>query len=213
MTSVRELGHPDMIFLPGSKNTMSDLTWMRQNGLEGAVKKQAKDIPIFGICGGYQMLGQEIFDPDCVEEGGRIRGMELLPVSTVLEKMKKRCQTEGRIEILDGPLRELSECAFKGYEIHMGKSEADSSVVVTSEKNKNVYGSYVHGLFDEEHIANAVIQALAEKKGIKIENGVLENYQSFKEKQYDKLADTLRMHLNMEKIYEMLGEDRLRGRR
>ena len=209
VTSVRELHHPDMIFLPGSKNTMGDLKWMRQNGLEAAVKKLAEDIPIFGVCGGYQMLGQEISDFEEVEEGGQMRGMELLPVSTVLEKKKKRCQTEGIINNLNGPFRVLSDCAFKGYEIHMGKTGIEEKVVVTSEKNKNVYGSYVHGLFDEGNIAKLIIQALAERKGIKIENGELEDYQTFKEKQYDKLADTLRMYLNMENIYGMLRETNL----
>ena len=89
VTSISELHHPDMIFLPGSKNTMGDLKWMRQNGLEAAVKKLSEDIPVFGICGGYQMLGKEISDPDGVEEGGKIRGMELLPVSTILMAEKK----------------------------------------------------------------------------------------------------------------------------
>ena len=209
VTSVRELHHPDMIFLPGSKNTMGDLKWMRQNGLEAAVKKLAEDIPIFGVCGGYQMLGQEISDFEEVEEGGQMRGMELLPVSTVLEKKKKRCQTEGIINNLKGPFCVLSDCAFKGYEIHMGKTGIEEKVVVTSEKNKNIYGSYVHGLFDEGNIAKLIIQALAERKGIKIENGELEDYQTFKEKQYDKLADTLRMYLNMENIYGMLRETNL----
>ena len=209
VTSISELHHPDMIFLPGSKNTMGDLKWMRQNGLEAAVKKLAEDIPVFGICGGYQMIGQMISDPEGVEEGGQMRGIELLPVSTVLEKAKRRCQIEGRIERLDGPFHGLSGCTFRGYEIHMGKSGMDQCVVITSDKNRNVYGSYVHGLFDEGAIANVMIQALAEKKGIKIENGVFEDYQTFKEKQYDKLADTLRMYLNMEEIYEMLREANL----
>ena len=83
ITSVRELKQMDLIFLPGSKNTIGDLKWMRQNGLEAAIKKQAESIPIFGICGGYQMLGCWISDPDQVEEGGMIRGMELLPTVSV----------------------------------------------------------------------------------------------------------------------------------
>lgn len=209
VTSIRELRHPDMIFLPGSKNTMGDLKWMRQNGLEAAVKKLAEEIPVFGICGGYQMLGQEIFDPEGVEEGGQMRGMELLPVSTVLMPEKKRCQIEGRIERLSGLFHVLSDCTFKGYEIHMGRTGTEEKIVVTSDKNENIYGSYVHGLFDEGMIANAMVQALAEKKGIEIENGEFEDYRTFKDKQYDKLADTLRMYLNMEEIYGMLGEAHL----
>ena len=209
VTSISELRHPDMIFLPGSKNTMGDLKWMRQNGLEAAVKKLAEEIPVFGICGGYQMLGQEIFDPEGVEEGGQMRGMELLPVSTVLMPEKKRCQIEGRIERLSGPFHVLSDCTFKGYEIHMGRTGTEERIVVTSDKNENIYGSYVHGLFDEGMIANAMVQALAEKKGIEMENGEFEDYRTFKDKQYDKLADTLRMYLNMEEIYGMLGEAHL----
>lgn len=209
VTSISELHHPDMIFLPGSKNTMGDLKWMRQNGLEAAVKKLSEDIPVFGICGGYQMLGQEISDPDGVEEGGKIRGMELLPVSTILMAEKKRCQIEGKIERLNGLFHVLSNCTFKGYEIHMGRTGTEEKVVVTSGMNENIYGSYVHGLFDEGIIANTMVQALAEKKGIEIESGEFEDYQTFKDKQYDKLADTLRMYLNMEEIYEMLGESHL----
>ena len=209
VTSISELYHPDMIFLPGSKNTMGDLKWMRQNGLEAAVKKLSEDIQVFGICGGYQMLGQEISDPDGVEEGGKIRGMELLPVSTILMAEKKRCQIEGKIERLSGLFHVLSDCTFKGYEIHMGRTGTEEKVVVTSDMNENIYGSYVHGLFDEGTIANSMIQTLAEKKGIEIENGEFEDYQTFKDKQYDKLADTLRMYLNMEEIYEMLGESHL----
>ena len=209
VTSISELHHPDIIFLPGSKNTMGDLKWMRQNGLEAAVKKLSEDIPVFGICGGYQMLGQEISDPDGVEEGGKIRGMELLPVSTILMPEKKRCQIEGKIERLSGLFHVLSDCKFKGYEIHMGRTGTEEKVVVTSDMNENIYGSYVHGLFDEGTIANSMIQTLAEKKGIEIENGEFEDYQTFKDKQYDKLADTLRMYLNMEEIYEMLGESHM----
>ena len=122
VTSISELHHPDIIFLPGSKNTMGDLKWMRQNGLEAAVKKFAVDIPVFGICGGYQMLGDEISDPDEVEEGRSMRGMELLPVVTVLQKQKQRGQTEGKIAQVSGILNGISGCGFDGYEIHMGKT-------------------------------------------------------------------------------------------
>ena len=213
VTSISELHYPDLVFLPGSKNTMGDLKWMRQNGLEAAVKKLAEDIPVFGICGGYQMLGCEISDPDCVEEGGSMRGMELLPMKTVLQKEKKRCQVEGEIEELEGIFRTISGYGFKGYEIHMGTTvsteSSQISTVAMSALNQNVYGSYVHGLFDRGSIANAMVQALAEKKGIKIEDGMFENYQTFKEKQYDKLADTLRMYLDMEEIYGMLREANL----
>ena len=213
VTSISELHHPDLIFLPGSKNTMGDLKWMRQNGLEAAVKKLAQDIPVFGICGGYQMLGETIADPDGVEEGDSIRGMELLPVTTVLQKEKRRCQTEGILEKITGSLQGMSGKAFQGYEIHMGKTlskedaeyeRSEKQPVIRTGVNPNVYGSYVHGLFDRAQIAGEIVQALAKKKGISLQDGQMEDYQSFKEKQYDKLADTLRLYLNMEEIYGML---------
>lgn len=209
VTSISELHHPDIIFLPGSKNTMGDLKWMRQNGLEAAVKKFAVDIPVFGICGGYQMLGDEISDPDEVEEGRSMRGMELLPVVTVLQKQKQRGQTEGKIAQVSGILKGISGCGFDGYEIHMGKTgwsekkEKQPKNVISA---GNVYGSYIHGLFDHAETADVILHALAEKKGVSLQGREMEDYRTFKEKQYDKLADTLRVYLDMEEIYGMLRE-------
>ncbi|MFW5645699.1 MAG: cobyric acid synthase [Acetivibrio ethanolgignens] len=212
VSSVEELRHPDLIFLPGSKNTIGDLKWMRQNGLEAAIKQQAEKKPVFGICGGYQMLGRLIADPERVEEGGSIRGMELLPLQTVLKKEKKRCQTKGMVSRLEGLFKELSGLNFEGYEIHMGQTffcgEKKEPGNVVSD-GKNVYGSYIHGLFDQKEATEAIIRALAEKKGIEIEKEGLMDYQIYKETQYDKLADTLREYLNMEEIYGMLREARL----
>lgn len=214
VTSVAELRHPDLIILPGSKNTMSDLKWMRQNGLEAVIKRLADKIPVWGICGGYQMLGTKISDWEGVEEGGQIRGMELLPIVTELKKDKVRCQVEGKINELEGVFAALSGIAYTGYEIHMGQTDIveDGNVIgnhenaVISGKNKNVYGTYIHGIFDKGEIWSAMVNALAEKKGIRLENGSFEDYQSFKEKQYDKLADTLREYVNMEEIYGILRE-------
>ena len=213
VTSVSELQHPDCVFLPGSKNTMSDLKWMRQNGLEAAVKKLAEEIPVCGICGGYQMLGMEIADPEQVEEGGSIRGMELLPTVTQLKNEKVRCQTTGKIDELKGLFSVISGKEFTGYEIHMGHTVKQDnkaiSEVMVSGANENVYGSYVHGIFDHGDLAYTIVAALGQRKGIQIEPGVDTDYQSFKEIQYDKLADTLREYLNMEEIYGMLREAHL----
>lgn len=217
VTTAEELHHPDMLILPGSKNTMGDLKWMRQNGLEAAVKKLAGEIPIWGICGGYQMLGEVITDSEGVEEGGTLRGMELLPVVTRLQAEKKRMQTEGILEKVEGIFSGLSRMDYTGYEIHMGETRFSETAAgqngemetIVSGAAQDVYGTYVHGIFDRGEIASAVIEALAEKKGIAMENGVFEDYRSFKEKQYDKLADTLREYLDMEEIYGMLREARL----
>ena len=212
ITSVSELHHPDLIILPGSKNTMGDLKWMRQNGLEAAIKGLAQEIPVFGICGGYQMLGDWITDPDQVEEGGTLRGMELLPVVTELKMDKTRCQAKGYLNELNGIFSALSGLEYAGYEIHMGQTKMSGNgktQAVISASHKNVYGTYIHGVFDQGRIANTIVQILAEKKGIHIENGLFEDYQSFKEKQYNKLADTLREYLDMEEIYGILTEAHL----
>lgn len=214
VASEEKLHHPDLIILPGSKNTMGDLKWMRQNGMEAAVKKRVGEIPVFGICGGYQMLGEMVEDPDGVEEGGALRGMELLPVKTELKKQKKRCQVEGKIGTLPGIFSELSGCSYQGYEIHMGSTHIDGEA---SEEWKapvygtrqNVYGSYIHGLFDQGYTAEAVVRALAKKKGLSLTEGKIQDYRRFKETQYDKLADAMRMYFHMEEIYGMLREARL----
>lgn len=214
VASEEELHHPDLIILPGSKNTMGDLKWMRQNGMEAAVKKQVGEIPVFGICGGYQMLGEMVEDPDGVEEGGALRGMELLPVKTELKKQKKRCQVEGKIGTLPGIFSELSGCSYQGYEIHMGSTHIDGEASVEWKAlvygtRQNVYGSYIHGLFDQGHTAEAVVRALAKKKGLSLTEGEIQDYRKFKETQYDKLADAMRMYFHMEEIYGMLREARL----
>jgi adenosylcobyric acid synthase len=217
--NVAELGKPDMILLPGSKNTMGDLKWMRQNGLEAAIKKRSGSCVIFGICGGYQMLGKSISDPFSVEEGGNMRGMELLPIDTVIEKDKIRKQVTGSFYHVGGELSILSGMTIEGYEIHMGVSRGGPEVSVLSflmDKKggrdkadgvfqNNVYGTYVHGIFDHGEIAPTIVKGLAEKKGIAYDSGTPMDHEAFRETQYDKLAKVLREYLDMDYIYDLLG--------
>lgn len=219
VSSPAELGCPDLLFLPGSKNTIADLRWMRSNGFETAVKALAGNIPICGICGGYQMLGRQIWDPQGTEGGGYVEGMGFLPIATELQPHKVCRQVQGTIPGMDGILSALSGLTYEGYEIHMGqtawidsKEEEGScppkaAAFVCGEKD--IYGTYIHGVFDRGGIAAALVGALAEKKGIAVESGKMEDYDSFKEKQYNKLADTLEEYLDMEKIYEMLTDAKL----
>ena len=111
-----------------------------------------------------------------------------------------------------GVFAALSGKTYRGYEIHMGKtmdSKKGSEIGAPIVSKNHVYGSYIHGLFDREEMVTAVVQTLAKRKGIQIRDGVFEDYQTFKEKQYDKLAETLRQYLNMEEIYGMLREAHL----
>ena len=156
------------------------------------------------------MLGEAISDPEKIEEGGSINGIGLLNIETVLKTEKVRTQTKGKINKLDGFFSNLSGLEYEGYEIHVGESvvtdkeSLDNTVI--SDKTGMVYGTYVHGIFDRKEIAEAVIKTLADKKGVTAGNEILLDYSSFKEKEYDKMADILREHLDMDKIYGMLKE-------
>ncbi|MDO5135435.1 MAG: cobyric acid synthase [Eubacteriales bacterium] len=216
-----ELREPDMIILPGTKNTMEDLLWMRQSGLEAAVKQRAaRGTVIFGICGGYQMLGETLRDPDCVESGGTIQGMGLLPMDTVFARSKTRTRVTGSFGDLKGIFSPLSGVPIQGYEIHMGESTKREGTAwatfledeVSGERkaegavHENVCGTYVHGVFDKEEPARAIIRVLGEKKGIDVEEMAGVDFRAFKETQYDILASELRKHLDMERIYQILEE-------
>lgn len=219
--NVNELKDPDMIILPGTKNTMEDLLWMRSNGLEAAVLKEAaRGKVIFGICGGYQMLGETLSDPYHVEAGGTIKGMGLLPMDTVFAENKTRTRVSGRFLQVEGELSALSGAELEGYEIHMGetilKEGAMHSVAIEDRVSgiqkedgaycKNICGTYVHGVFDKEEAAEAMIRVLGEKKGIDVSDMTGMDFAAFKETQYDILAAELRKHLDMKKIYEILNE-------
>ena len=217
--SAGELGKPDLLLLPGSKNTMADLLWLRESGLEAKITRLAKKGTIvFGICGGYQMLGETLSDPHHVEAGGTIKGMGLLPMDTVFAEKKTRTRVSGRFLELEGELQALSGAELEGYEIHMGetvlKGEAGHSVSIEDQVSgeckkdgaycKNVCGTYVHGVFDREDVAEAVVRVLGEKKGIDVSQMTGIDFAAFKETQYDILAAELRKHLDMKKIYEIL---------
>lgn len=217
VTSAGQLGQPDMILLPGTKNTISDLKWLRQNGLEAAIyRAKERGSVVFGICGGYQMLGMHISDPEQVEEGGQLRGMGLLPVNTTLTREKTRSQVQGCLGKLTGVLECLSGIPFAGYEIHMGRTELDemqgAAVAEIQQQTyrmdgcckENVYGTYIHGIFDEEGVVKAMLASLAERKGITLGNLTEMTRKEYKETQYNLLADTLRRHLDMEKIYQIM---------
>ncbi len=209
-----DLGRPDMVIIPGSKSTIADLRWLRESGLEDAVRELAETgVPVFGICGGYQMLGTEVSDPEGVEGGGIIEGIGLLPVTTVLAGNKKTEQFTGRFGTAEGIFSGLSGMKIEGYEIHMGLTElnegavpADFTSCGTGVCRGNVYGTYIHGIFDRGEIAETVVKALAAEKGLELADVHAADHRDFKEKEYDRLADILRKSLDMDRIYGMLRE-------
>ena len=202
-----QLHQPDMILLPGTKSTIADLLWLRQSGLEAAICQQAaRGCIVFGICGGYQMLGTSIRDPLGVEAAGvtEVKGMGLLPMDTVFQGEKVQQQTGGVFGTISGPLHSLSGIAYTGYEIHMGRSGQQLPPLVS---RGNVYGSYIHGIFDGAGIAQAVIGDLAARKGIDPGTLTVFDPERYKQEQYDKLADAVRGGLDMEFIYKVLNRE------
>ena len=196
-----ELGVPDMVIVPGTKNTVGDMLFMRESGLETAVKRYAaKGGVVFGICGGFQMLGETISDPEGAEKKGEYAGMGLIPMKTVFDRGKITKRTQGRINQIGGIFKNLSGLGFKGYEIHMGKS--DVSDIIVKGKN-NVYGTYVHGIFDEKDVAGAVAEALLSAKGLDCGIDAVDMAE-YKNRQYDILADEVEKSLNMSFIYDII---------
>lgn len=202
--SVKDIEKMDCIILPGSKNTISDLLWMRENGLEAAIKKFAQHSPIIGICGGYQMLGKEINDPYAVEQGGSIRGLELLDITTTLLLEKKRRQVKGQLPTIPGYYKNLSNLSYTGYEIHMGETQVRSGQQLEQGCIQDkILGSYVHGLFDETNICQSFLEILAKEKGIELDNHCLD-HDSYKESQYEAMAKLLEEHMDMEALWNLL---------
>ena len=212
--SAGELGTPDLIFLPGTKNTMDDLTWLRESGMETAVLRCAEQkVPVVGICGGYQMLGELLEDPDGVEHGGSMRGMGLLHTKTVFSRAKTRTQIQGRVNTVS-ICGEFAGREVQGYEIHMGRTEKTGDCQETiyledgrldglSNPEGTVFGTYLHGIFDYGDLAAMTVSRLMRRKGIDPKNWHFDP-EEHKRREYDKLADLVRNSLDMKRIYEIL---------
>lgn len=229
VSSPAEFGEPDAVILPGSKNTIQDLLWIRQNGLEAKILRHAADNGlVFGICGGYQMLGMEVSDPVGVEQKGTVSGIGLLPIRTVFSTEKTRTRVQGKFLKTEGILKELGGTELEGYEIHMGETfaedhsealveftditemekhgvqESSGKMRADGAQSGNVYGCYVHGIFDAPGCAKGFVSALLKKKGYDPSRIRVTDWNVYKEEQYDKLADIIRDSLDMDHIYKII---------
>ena len=216
----RELGEPDLIILPGTKNTVKSLLWLKETGLETLILKCAeRDTPIFGICGGFQILGETLDDREGTEGGipeKTYRGLGLLPVRTRFTEKKRTLQTSGRLGQFTGIFAGLSGLNASGYEVHMGETQilrGEHSPAYYSEDGApdgislgNICGTYVHGIFDEGDIARRLAAILAEKKGMTLTADEPFDYREYREKQYDLLADGLLRALDMDAVDRILRE-------
>lgn len=204
---VADLHSPDMILIPGTKSTIADLKWLRQSGLEAAILKAASaGTLIFGICGGYQMLGRRISDPDRVEAAGttEIQGLGLLDMDTVFLGEKVQTQVAGTFDGVTGLLSGLNGMDYTGYEIHMGCSQEKKPPL---QGRSNVYGSYIHGIFDAPDVSDEMLRAICARKGLDYAALGTFDPREYKERQYNMLADAVRGGLDMELVYRIINRE------
>ena len=184
-----DISRADIIILPGTKATLDDLLELRRNGCAQAIQRAHRDGKmVVGICGGYQMLGQTVNDPDGIEGSiASLPGLGLLPIQTTMTPEKTTRQVTFQFE--------GQEC--QGYEIHQGVSDTDEAILQTG----HCIGTYIHGFLDNA----PVIEYLLKDKAVC--TSPVQSYAAFKEEQYDKLADHVRKHVDMDKLYQILTDD------
>lgn len=216
IVSPEELEKADLIIIPGTKNTIDDLRWLRSKGLAAAIqKKTAAGIPCIGICGGFQILGREITDQTGAEQPQQVseQGLGLLDHTTIFSTDKRTAQAEGILPNYTGIFKPMSALPYSGYEIHMGVSiKTDSGEPVLfmqgQKNNTHIFGTYLHGLFDSVQINTALHTLLINHKYpqqvLQHTDDTVIDYHIFKEHQYDKLAAVLRSSLDMEYIYHII---------
>jgi len=226
--NAQSIGNPDLVIIPGSKNTIGDLKFITENGIADSIKNLAKNgTMVIGICGGYQMLGKEIRDSENAESMvTQIGGLGLIDAKTIFMQKKNTYQIKARLHSNQSNRSDQNNfntrSDISGYEIHMGETELHNGtlpflkIIERSDKevcmddgaisdDGNVIGTYVHGIFDNDEFRLELINCLRRKKGLSPIQ--LEDLSKVdKERQYDKLADLFKKHINMDLINELVGE-------
>ncbi|ADO48035.1 cobyric acid synthase [[Enterobacter] lignolyticus] len=220
-----ELAQADLVILPGSKNTLGDLVWLRESGMAHAVlQAHRQQVPVMGICGGYQMLGDTIIDE--VESGlGTMPGLGMLNTVTHFAQRKTTTQVSAQMALsLPAWLTQASGVRVQGYEIHMGETQLASGCrpALFLEKDGErvadgaisddgtVLGTYLHGLFDNDAFTRAMVDGLRQRKGL-APLDVAVDYAAYKAQQFDILASAMREHIDIQKIYKIMQEHREEG--
>lgn len=214
INSIYDFGSPDLLIIPGTKNTIEDMRYVRTSGLLVKIMQYAETGKgIIGICGGYQMLTDIIKDTAGVESGGEVAGLGLLRAETVFEKEKTRTVVSGEFKNIDGYFSFLNGAKFNGYEIHMGQTLSNGEKISDIEdmkgnrkcdgiSEKNILGTYIHGVFDGE-TSERIVNKLYEEKGIERSNSPLD-INEYKNNEYEKLSLLLQDNLDMSKIYKII---------
>lgn len=210
ITSPKEMEDADLIIIPGTKNTLYDLRWLKSMGFNHDNLEMRN---LIGICGGFQMLGNDLIDEYGVEEGGSETGLKLLNFSTIFSKDKTTRQTE--TEIINYPdfIDALYDSDIIGYEIHMGSTISHNEIPFTKSDitdnggfvNKNIMGTYIHGIFENDNFVDAIIRGLSKKNSKKVTSDTqINDFNTYKESQYDLLADLIEESLDIDAIMDIL---------
>lgn len=219
--------NPDLIIIPGTKNTIADLLELKKGKLYKQIYElnRKKNIPVIGICGGYQMLGKTIKDPLGVETSiDEISGIGLLSHETIFETDKVTMQTTVKVKAKlneDSVFHGIEDMKLKGYELHCGITkldlekdtvfsehfnldEDDNKIDGAVNADQNVLGTYLHGIFDNEEFSKTIISNIKKQKGIQDVDDIEFDYEKFKKSEYDKLEKHFRTHLDLEKVYTIM---------
>jgi adenosylcobyric acid synthase len=217
--SAASLGSPHLIIIPGTKSTIADLDWLRDSGLADAICARARQgIAVIGICGGFQMLGQRILDPQHVEsDASEATGLSLLPVETTFAAAKETHRVEGVVSYARGLLGHAEGASINGYEIHMGRTSGEGITSPFTIANRSglavqrpdgaldaqgwTLGTYIHGLFHNTRLRQAILRAIAARNNLDLPRPP----PTPNPDAYDSLAAHIRAHLNMEAVYCALG--------
>ncbi len=202
----------DLIIIPGSKNTIEDLLFLKNSGFEDFLKRYVKkEGELIGICGGYQMLGKKVCDPYGVESHVKeIKGLAFLPAVTIIEKEKRLKQVT--FDSMDGRFRNM-----RGYEIHMGVTKIDGGISLfrvyedgremqdgCKSENLNVWGTYLHGIFDNDEFRLELLNRLRRKKNLKSEKSTF-SYIQYKDRAYEELADIFEENADFSYLLKLIG--------
>ncbi|WP_339058840.1 cobyric acid synthase [Fusobacterium animalis] len=206
-----QIGNEDLIIIPGSKNTIDDLKWLKESGIaEEIIKRARTETIIFGICGGFQILGNKVKDPYHIEgDIEELNGLGLLDLETIMENEKTLVQYKGKLSVNNGILKNLNNFEIKGYEIHQGITQGNEKNLTTDDRTifvnrDSIIATYLHGIFDNKNFTDVLLNEIRRRKGLEEVNNNI-SYEEYKLKEFDKLEKLVRENVDIDEIYKIIG--------
>lgn len=206
-----QIGNEDLIIIPGSKNTIDDLKWLKESGIaEEIIKRARTETIIFGICGGFQILGNKVKDPYHIEgDIEELNGLGLLDLETIMENEKTLVHYNGKLVVDNGILKTLNNFEIKGYEIHQGITQGNEKNLTTDDRTifvnrDNIIATYLHGIFDNKNFTDVLLNEIRRRKGLEEVNNNI-SYEEYKLREFDKLEKLVRENVDIDEIYKIIG--------